>query len=100
MGNLANSYQNLGKHAEAAGLGQKVLERQTVILGPDHPATLWTMGNLASSYKHLGKYTEAEQLYHLVIRKQIAVLGQDHPDVTRTKDALANLQEQMQEASP
>ncbi|KAJ7724005.1 hypothetical protein B0H16DRAFT_1222613, partial [Mycena metata] len=62
MGNLANSYSDLGKHQEAKELRSVVLEKQTQFLGNDHPDTLRTMGNLASSYSALGEHKEAKEL--------------------------------------
>ena len=62
MGNLATTYQNLGKYTEAEKLEIQVLDARRRILGVEHPHTILAMDNLAATLKCLGKYTEAEQL--------------------------------------
>ena len=50
MNNLANSYNDLGRNAEALKLHEEVLALRKARLGPDHPDTLKSMSNLANSY--------------------------------------------------
>ena len=47
MNNLANSYDALGRHADALKLREETLALLKAKLGPDHPDTLCSMNNLA-----------------------------------------------------
>jgi hypothetical protein len=49
MMNLAVSYVDLGRHADAVKLQEETLALQKAKLGPDHPDTLTSMNNLAYS---------------------------------------------------
>ncbi|KAJ7721998.1 hypothetical protein B0H16DRAFT_1473571 [Mycena metata] len=71
---------DFGRYEEAKDLGVVVVERETQLLGVDHPDTLWGMGNLASTYFHLGKFQQVEELETVVLAKRKQVLGDDHPE--------------------
>ncbi|KAJ7754777.1 P-loop containing nucleoside triphosphate hydrolase protein [Mycena metata] len=90
MGNLANSYSDLGEHQRAQELKSVVLEKQKQLLGEDHPDTLLTMGNLASSYSDLGEHQRAQELMGVVLEKRKQLLGDDHPDTLLTMGNLAS----------
>ncbi|KAJ7724094.1 hypothetical protein B0H16DRAFT_328102 [Mycena metata] len=90
MGNLANSYSDLGEHQKARELRILVLEKQRQVLGENHPDTLTTMGNLANSYSDLGERQKAKELRILVLEKQRQLLGEDHPKTLHTMGNLAN----------
>jgi tetratricopeptide (TPR) repeat protein len=62
MGNLANTYESLGKYADAEKLKYKVLDMRNRLLGEEHPDTISAMSNLAITYESLGKYADAEKL--------------------------------------
>ena len=47
MGNLATTYQSLGKFEQAKMLEVEVLGKRRELLGDSHPDTLLAMGNLA-----------------------------------------------------
>ena len=47
MNNLANSYDALGRHADALKLHEETLALRKAKLGPDHPDTLTSMQDLA-----------------------------------------------------
>ena len=49
MNNLAESYQALGRHAEALKLHEETLALQKAKLGPDHPDTLMSMNTWPSA---------------------------------------------------
>ena len=49
MNNLAISYADLGRHAEALKLHEETLALRKAKLGPDHPDTLSSMNNLATA---------------------------------------------------
>ena len=69
MGNLALTYRQQGKTAEAAALQEQVLEKSQRILGGDHPDTLTAMGNLALTYWQQGKTAETAALEEQVLEK-------------------------------
>jgi tetratricopeptide (TPR) repeat protein len=79
MNNLANSYYDLGRYAEAVALHEAALALHKAKLGPDHPDTLWSMNNLANSYSALGRYAEALALLEQTLALRQAKLGADHP---------------------
>ena len=79
-GNLASTYRDQGKHAEAEALKIELLATLKRVLGDEHPSTLLTTGNLASTYLDQGKHAEAEVLYIGVLAtlKRVHTLGGDH----------------------
>jgi serine/threonine protein kinase len=85
---LANSYQDLGRHAEALKLREDTLARRKAILGPDQPATLLSMNALAQSYDHLGRYADALKLNEETLVLVKAKLGPDDP---QTLESMWNL---------
>ena len=60
--NLALTYSQQGKHAEAEALQVAVLAVRKRVLGEEHPNTLTSANNLASTYSQQGKHAEAETL--------------------------------------
>jgi tetratricopeptide (TPR) repeat protein/tRNA A-37 threonylcarbamoyl transferase component Bud32 len=90
MNNLANSYADLGRLAEALKLREETLALQKAKLGPDHPETLRNMNNLAVSYIELGRHAEALQLHEETLALRKAKLGPDHPDTLVSMHNLAN----------
>ena len=90
MNNLANSYDDLGRHADASKLREETLALQKAKLGPDHPDTLASMNNLANSYAALGRHAEALKLREETLALQKAKLGPDHPDTLTSMNNLAS----------
>ena len=62
MANLATTYWNQGRWAEAEALEVDVLEGSKKGLGETHPETLMAMANLAATYRSQGRWSEAEAL--------------------------------------
>jgi tetratricopeptide (TPR) repeat protein len=79
MQNLANSYADLGRHADALKLREETLARRKATLGPDHRDTLMSMMGVAHSYTDLGRHREALQLREEALALLKANLGPDHP---------------------
>ncbi|KAJ7448982.1 P-loop containing nucleoside triphosphate hydrolase protein [Mycena latifolia] len=77
------------RYEEAKDLAVAVIERETQLLGADHPDTLWAMGNLASTYFLLGKFHQVEELEVVVLAKRKQVLGDDHPETLHSISNLA-----------
>src|SRR5262249_33428101 len=50
MNNLASSYSDLGRHAEALKLYEETLARRKVKLGPGHPSTIRTIYDIACTH--------------------------------------------------
>ncbi|MBX7105939.1 MAG: tetratricopeptide repeat protein [Gemmataceae bacterium] len=90
MNNLANSYVDLGRHAEALALREETLKLQKAMLGPDHPDTLASMNNLALSYADFGRLLDALSLREETLKLQKAMLGPDHPITLTNMHNLAN----------
>ncbi|KAF9058665.1 hypothetical protein BDP27DRAFT_1343148 [Rhodocollybia butyracea] len=90
MGNLATTYQVLGKLESAEKLQEEVLVLRKKFIGEHHPDTLTSMGNLASTYHSLGKLESAEKLQEevLVLRKK--VIGEHHPHTLASMGNLAS----------
>jgi serine/threonine protein kinase/tetratricopeptide (TPR) repeat protein len=88
MNNLANSYDDLGRDAEALRLREETLELRQAKLGPDHLDTLKSMNNLANSYADLGRHAVALKLREETLELCKAKLGPDHP---LTLDSMHNL---------
>ncbi|KAJ7166698.1 hypothetical protein C8R46DRAFT_996371 [Mycena filopes] len=84
MGSLASIYHALGDYKRAEELETVVLEKQTKLLGEDHPDTLLAMGSLASTYHALGEHKRAEEMETVVLEKQRKVLSdkQSHTILT------------------
>jgi hypothetical protein len=89
MGNLANGYSDLGRHADALKLREETLALQKAKLPPGHPRTLWGMHNLANSYAKVGRDADALKLREETLALREAKLGPTHPDTLRSLRALA-----------
>jgi tetratricopeptide (TPR) repeat protein len=89
MHHLANSYNALGRHADALQLLEEVLALWKAKLGPDHPNTLRSMNDLAACYHALGRHAEALQRLEETLALRKAKLGPDHPDTLGSMNNLA-----------
>ena len=89
MSNLALTYSDQGRTAEAAELQEQVLEKRKRILGADHPSTLTSMSNLALTYSDQGRTAEAAELQEQVLEKRKRILGADHPSTLTSMSNLA-----------
>ena len=90
MGNLATSYTELGRVAEAIPLQEKVLARWERLFGTDHPAVVAARVSLANSYYEAGRFAEAIALQEKVVADQERMLGEDHPDTVSARANLAS----------
>ena len=101
MSNLAVTYGDLGRHADALALREQALEFQRRVLPWDHlfigevdrmrrfawvhcdafgiPGT--AMCNLAASFHALGRHADALALWEKVLEFHRRVLPEDHPDI-------------------
>ncbi|WP_017238212.1 tetratricopeptide repeat protein [Streptomyces sp. SS] len=86
--NLAASYWQAERTAEAIVLDERVLADRVRVLGTDHPDTITARGNLAASYRQAERTDEAIALEEEVLADFEQLLGTDHP---HTLNARANL---------
>ncbi|WP_327064056.1 tetratricopeptide repeat protein [Kitasatospora purpeofusca] len=89
--NLAASYWQTGRTAEAIALLERVAADRERILGHDHPDTLTARGNLAASYARAGRTDGAVDLLRSVVEDQTRLLGPMHPDTVMSHVNLATV---------
>ena len=87
--NMANSFSQQAKHAEAEEMLREVLAVRKQVLGAEHPDTLAAAGNLAISVSGQGKQAEAEEMEREVLPVLKQVLGAEHPDTLAAAHNLA-----------
>ena len=89
MNNLAISYADLGRHAEALQLCEETLTLRKAKLGPDHPDTLISMGNLAKSLIQLDRGAEALPIIDECLQRAAGQVGPSRliPDMLETSPA-------------
>jgi hypothetical protein len=90
MNFLANSYANLGRHAEALELNEETLALRMAKLGNDHPYTLLSMMSVANCYSDLGRHQEAQLLHEKTLGLYKTRLGLVHPDTLESMNNLAD----------
>ena len=90
MGNLAASYDALGRHTDALKLREEGLAGLKRVRGSDHPVTLASMNDLATCYAALGRHVDAIRLLEDVLATQRRVLPADHRDTLGSMHNLAN----------
>ena len=81
QGNLANSYQCLGRNERALRLRRHVYSRRLQLLGEEHPKTLRAAYNYALSLLELHRFEEAKSLMLIMIPVAQRVLGENY-DIT------------------
>ncbi|MFC7730660.1 tetratricopeptide repeat protein [Actinomadura keratinilytica] len=89
LANLASTYSDLGRAAEALPLEKRVLALTEKALGPDHPTVAICLGNLADTYRTLGRSAEALPLFERALAINEAALGSDHLAVATSLGNLA-----------
>jgi serine/threonine protein kinase/tetratricopeptide (TPR) repeat protein len=90
MHNLARSYLDLARYADALKLCEETLAVQQVKLGRDHPDTLRTMSMLANCDAALCRRRDALRLREETLALRQARLGPDHPDTLQSRASLAS----------
>ncbi|KAJ6483640.1 acyl transferase/acyl hydrolase/lysophospholipase [Mycena vulgaris] len=99
QGDLAKTYRQLRRLAEAETLGTEVLENQKTLLGEEHPETLRTMTSLALTYYEMGRCEKALKLQDSVLEARRRILRSYHPDTQEVKEELAATMRQQGEAA-
>jgi tetratricopeptide (TPR) repeat protein/predicted Ser/Thr protein kinase len=89
--NMALSYSELGRPAEAEPLLRRSLESFEKAEGPRHPDTAHSLMNLGHSLDDLGRHDEAGECYLRALEIHRESLGPRHPMVARTLGALGHV---------
>lgn len=66
------------RYSEAEKLQRKALDVQRRALGPEHPATLYSMSSLGVTLTQERRYAEAEKQFRETLEIQRRVLGPEH----------------------
>ncbi|MFI6052126.1 FxSxx-COOH system tetratricopeptide repeat protein [Streptomyces violascens] len=85
---ISNVCRSQGRYAEALELDEETLERQRVVLGPEHPHTYMTTSALAMDLGALGQYARAMDLATEAYDGFRTIFDDSHP---RTLAAANNL---------
>ena len=94
MGNLAYTYQSLGKYADAVKLKIKILDLKNKLLGEEHPDAINAMENLAITFYYLQKYPDAARLEVQVVDVRKKIFGEEHPEIVKAVAILAEIRSQ------
>lgn len=89
--NYTSDLFNLGHHEEALVAYRQLIERETLILGADHPTTLVSRMDLAERLRELGRFHEAEPVIRSVIADRLRVSGPDHYWTLMAQYVLCNI---------
>ncbi|CAH0365360.1 unnamed protein product [Pelagomonas calceolata] len=85
QGNLANTYQELGRLEEALPLRRDVYSGWVKIEGEEHRETLREANNYASLLKRLKHFGEAKSLLRKTTRVALRSLGEDHDTTFKSR---------------
>ena len=85
QGNLANTYQNLGRLEPAARMRQEVYSRKLELHGEEHVETLRAANNYASLLIQLKRFEEAKSLVRKILPVARRVLGDSNDTTLRMR---------------
>src|SRR5262249_45834129 len=91
LNNLAKTYHDQGRYAEAEPLYKRALAVAEKALGPEHPEVGLRLNNLATLYSAQGRYAEAAPLLKRALAIDEKALGPEHPSVGLFLNNLADL---------
>jgi tetratricopeptide (TPR) repeat protein len=86
---LGNSLRGLGEASLAVEVLQKALATFKARMGPNNPATLYSMNNLVMAYQDDGQLAKAVTLSEELLEKSKAKFGPDHPNTLASMSNLA-----------
>jgi len=89
MNDLAKSYGQHGKYAQAEALFRQTLDRRRRILGAEHPHTLFTLSDMAFMYWREGKYARAATYAEQAVAGRRRIGGTEDQDTLDAELALA-----------
>ena len=85
QGNLANTYQELGRLEEALSIRQEAYAGYKKVLGKENRETLREANNYASLLKRLKHFEEAKSLLRKTTRVAPRSLGEDHDTTLKSR---------------
>jgi tetratricopeptide (TPR) repeat protein len=85
MGNLANTYSDLGRHQEALVMREKTLEFQQRVLPENHPQIGIACLNIGINFLEVGDLHRALQFAREALRVLQATLPPSHPHVKQAQ---------------
>ncbi len=89
MSNLAATYRDAQRIADALPLFEETLRLQKTMVGADHPDTLSTMNNLGRTFLNARRVADALPVLEEALKLRRARSGPDHPHTLATMDNLA-----------
>jgi Tetratricopeptide repeat len=90
MGNLASTFWNQGRWAEAEKLEVQMMETRKTVLGLEHPDTLTSMFNLSHTWKQQGRDDNALAMLEICVPLLNQQLGSNHPHAISATATLKN----------
>lgn len=93
LNDLALSYKNEGKYADAEPLYKQALEIRKKFLGNNHPDTAISLNNLALLYQKQDRYNDSQPLYKQALEISKKTLGVDNPLTASILNNIAGLYE-------
>ena len=91
MNNLADTYINRHRYADAERLLKRSIAVTEKAFGPDHPDVAQALNNLAALNARRGRNADAERLYKRSVATFEKTLGPNHPDLADVLQNLAGL---------
>ena len=88
-GNLAATYQNLGRHGEALRMLREVHAARSRLLGPRHGDTLLAASNLSDELVTIQLWAEAKQFLREQIPLALEALGPDDAETLKMRGRYA-----------
>ena len=88
MNNLALTYRDAGRPAEALPLVEETSRLQQANLGPDHVDTVASLGSLATIYEQGGDFPQAETIYRELLASGLRKDGADSASAAATRASL------------
>ena len=92
MGNLAATYNALGRHEDALAMEESVLEFFRRVLPPRHPNIANTLYNISISYEQAGNMPRAVECAREALSIWQAALPPSHPHVTAAAENVRRLE--------
>jgi tetratricopeptide (TPR) repeat protein len=86
---IAQTYQAIGRLADAVALLEANSADYERLLGPEHPDTLSSRNSLANAYRDLGRHEDAIQIYEANLADRERLLGPEHPDTLSSRNNIA-----------
>ncbi|EFI33078.1 TPR repeat-containing protein [Desulfonatronospira thiodismutans ASO3-1] len=87
---IGNKLVESGRWLEAEQWNDINLDLHKLMLGHDHPGTIYARRKLAAIFRKLGRYEKARETLEKVLEDSTRILGHDHPDTLTAMALLAS----------